>query len=157
MAEVVSPSEPCITTGTLSPPSHISPRAQVCWRVVPRGQYTLSPTLGRCRGCNLSSLAVALPSVLINAVAVSSIALGAERPKSEERGAIGGNAGWQERRKPLLVSLQSWVLFLDFRFQINFHFRPKVSAFDKDFGVSRCHLSNSDLCRSTQPGGSGAT
>lgn len=125
MAELVSPSEPCITTGTLTPPSRTSPGAQVCWRVVPGGNI-LSPTLGRRRGCNLSSLVMVLPSVLINAVAVSSIALGAERPESEERGAIAGSAGWQGRRTPLLVSLQSWVFFLGLRVQINFHFKPKV-------------------------------
>lgn len=78
-----------------------------------------------------------LPSVLINSVAISSIALGTESPKSKEWGAIGGDVGEQERREHrsparafragMGASHKVGVFsFIDVRFHINFHLKQKA-------------------------------
>ena len=77
---------------------------------MPGRQDKLLPPWGRGRDRNFSSLAVVLPSVLINSGAVSSFALGTERPKAKEWGAAGGSAGGQGRRGPWLVNLSGPVL-----------------------------------------------
>lgn len=71
---------------------------------------------------NLSSLVVVLPSVLINSVAVSYIALGTGRLVTKEWGTMG--EGGQRRRKPTLVNLSgpfmggNTKLGISFKYQI---------------------------------------
>lgn len=85
-----------ITTAIWNLPSNISPGTSLLAGA--KVAVHTSSHLGMYRGCNSDRLVVMLPSVLINSLAVSSVALGTESPK--EWGAIGGNVGEQERKKP---------------------------------------------------------